>query len=97
MKSVQRRSFSGLYFPVLELNTEKYWPQKTPYLGTFHIVREIVPSFSSGSLLDVFNSLKQTMIALKEVIYFPVLAASVKNPDYEAVYKLVINKKTHES
>ena len=37
------------------------------------------------------------MIALKEVIYFPVLAASVKNPDYEAVYKLVINKKTHES
>ena len=27
--------FSGPYFPVFELNTEKYGPQKTPYLDTF--------------------------------------------------------------
>ena len=28
--------FSGRYFPVFELNTEKYGPEKTPYLDTFH-------------------------------------------------------------
>ena len=28
--------FSGPYFPVFELNTEKYGPEKTPYLDTFH-------------------------------------------------------------
>ena len=30
--------FSGPYFPVFGLNTGKYGPQKTPYLGTFHAV-----------------------------------------------------------
>ena len=29
---------SGPYFPVFELNTEKYGPEKTPYLDTFHAV-----------------------------------------------------------
>ena len=51
MKSVQIRSFSGPYFPVLELNTEIYSinhiiqseygkirTRKTPYLNTFHAV-----------------------------------------------------------
>ena len=51
VKSVQIRSFSGPYFPVLELNTEIYsinhiiqseygkiWTRKTPYLNTFHAV-----------------------------------------------------------
>ena len=33
MKSVQIRSFSGPYFPVFGMNTEKYEPEKTPYLG----------------------------------------------------------------
>ena len=28
--------FSGPYFPVFELNTEKYGSEKTPYLDTFH-------------------------------------------------------------
>ena len=37
-KSVQIRSFSGLYFPVFGLNTGKYGPGKTPYLDTFHAV-----------------------------------------------------------
>ena len=30
--------FSGLYFPVFELNTGKCGPEKTPYLDTFHAV-----------------------------------------------------------
>ena len=37
--------FSGLYFPAFGLNTdqnvEKYGPEKTPYLDTFHTVEEI--------------------------------------------------------
>ena len=38
-KSVQIRSFSGLYFPVFSPNTGKYGPEKTPYLDTFHAVQ----------------------------------------------------------
>ena len=30
--------FSGTYFPVFGLNTEKYGPEKTPYFDTFHAV-----------------------------------------------------------
>ena len=30
--------FSGPYVPVFRLNTEKYGPEKTPYLDTFHAV-----------------------------------------------------------
>ena len=29
---------SGPYFPVFGLNTKKYEPEITPYLGTFHAV-----------------------------------------------------------
>ena len=32
------RVFPGPYFPVFGLNTEKYGPEKTPYLDTFHAV-----------------------------------------------------------
>ena len=35
MKSVQ----IGLYFPVLSPNTGKHRPEKTPYLDTFHAVK----------------------------------------------------------
>ena len=28
--------FSGPYFPVFGLNTEKYRPEKAPYLDAFH-------------------------------------------------------------
>ena len=31
-------NLSGPYFPVFGLNTEKYGPEKTPYLDTFHTV-----------------------------------------------------------
>ena len=37
---------TGPYFPVFGLNTRKYGPEKTPYLGTFHVVK------SSQSLLS---------------------------------------------
>ena len=30
--------FFGPHFPVFSLNTEKYGPEKIPYLGTFHAV-----------------------------------------------------------
>ena len=32
---------SGLYIPVLSLNTGKYGPEITPYLDTFHAVMDI--------------------------------------------------------
>ena len=31
--------FSGPYFPVFGLNTDKYRPEKTPYLDSFHVVK----------------------------------------------------------
>ena len=33
---------SGPYFPVFGLNTGKYGPERTPYLNTFHAVKQIV-------------------------------------------------------
>ena len=33
--------FSGPYFHVFGLNTGKYGPEKTPYLGTFHTMKEL--------------------------------------------------------
>ena len=32
--------FSGPYFPVFSPKTGKYVPEKTPYLDTFHTVKE---------------------------------------------------------
>ena len=37
-KMSKYRLFSGPYFPVFNPNTRKYWPEKTPYLETFHEV-----------------------------------------------------------
>ena len=36
-------AFSGPYFPVFELNTGKYEPEKTPYLDTFHALLVRLP------------------------------------------------------
>ena len=33
--------FSGLYFPSFGMNTEKYGPEKTPYLDAFHAVLQL--------------------------------------------------------
>ena len=39
--------FSGPYFPVFSPNTEKYGPEKTAYLDTFHAVAFIAVVFTS--------------------------------------------------
>ena len=41
--------FSGPYFPVFGLNTEKYRPEKTPYLDTFHAMSKSKINKSSGT------------------------------------------------
>ena len=59
VKSVQIRSFSGPYFPVLELNTEIYTvnlriqskcgkiqTRKTPYLHNFYAVKNSIGNWS---------------------------------------------------
>ena len=38
MKSIQIRSFSGPYFPVFGLNTEKYGPENTQNFNSFYAV-----------------------------------------------------------
>ena len=38
MRKVQIRNFSGPYFPVFGENAEKYGPEETPILDTFHVV-----------------------------------------------------------
>ena len=40
VKNVQMRGFFYSYFPVFSPNTGKYGPEKTPYLDTFHAVRQ---------------------------------------------------------
>ena len=47
--------FSGPYFPAFGLNTGKYGPEKTPYLNTFHAVREI-QKILHASYLQVCHS-----------------------------------------
>ena len=44
MKSIQIRSF---FWSVFSPNTEKYGPEKTPYLETFHAVYFSITMFSS--------------------------------------------------
>ena len=42
-------AFSGLYFPVFELSTGKYGPEKAPFLDTFHALQTVSVS---GKYLD---------------------------------------------
>ena len=39
LKVPKYKVLSGPYFPVFELDTGKYGPEKTPYLDTFQAVR----------------------------------------------------------
>ena len=55
VKVVQIQSFSGQYFPVFGLNTGKYGPEKTPYLDTFHAVKDF-----TWSVLKEFSEPCQT-------------------------------------
>ena len=56
--------FSGLYFPVFGLNTGKYGPGKTPYLDTFHAVRD-----SAEKLHLWFFSRRNSMFFAHAFIY----------------------------
>ena len=57
--------FSGRYFPVFELNTGKYGPEKTPYLDTFHAVH---PSILIKKHKERANSSFVFEIVIKEKI-----------------------------
>ena len=48
--------FSGPSFAVFSPNTEKYGPEKTPYLDTFHAV------FQAAVSSIYFNSLKKKLL-----------------------------------
>ena len=57
--------FSGPYFPVFGLNTEKYAPEKFPYLDTFHavIALDYPSTYNWGglkNLLSIFVFKKQS-------------------------------------
>ena len=55
--------FSGPYFPVFSPNIEKYGPEKTPYLDTFHemtydgtfLQKELIKAaiYTKNSTIDV--------------------------------------------
>ena len=47
--------FCGPYFHVLGLNTEKYGPEKTPYLDTFHAVDKDFFNFDGDLLIASFD------------------------------------------
>ena len=60
--------FSGAYFPVFGLNTEKYGPEKTLYLDTFHAVLDNWPvdPRNSFALKDcLFGAVKLTRNTIK--------------------------------
>ena len=46
---------SGPYFPVFGLNTGKYWPEITLYLGTFHAVIFYIENHEYSNLLYQFT------------------------------------------
>ena len=46
---------SGPYFPIFSPNTEKYGPEITPYLDTFHAVSVCI-FFTSSERIGIFKS-----------------------------------------
>ena len=59
-ESVRIRSYSSPYFLLFGLNTEKYGPEKTPYLETYHTVNIYHDPVNETTCLTdlVFHSLK---------------------------------------
>ena len=45
------RVFSGLHFPIFGLNTEKYRPEKTPYLDAFHTAWSVTVNLKNVLIL----------------------------------------------
>ena len=64
--------FCGQYFHVLGLNTEKYGPEKTPYLDTFHAVDKEFFNVDGEFLIASFDvesrGLFRTVKHLMEII-----------------------------
>ena len=44
--------FSGPYFPVFEVNTGEYWPEKTTYLNNFHTVEVLLIFLNASKELE---------------------------------------------
>ena len=61
---------SGPYFPVFALNTEKYGPEKTPYLDTFHAVEITGRYYSFWGLKWMSGNLYQKHWILSTVISY---------------------------
>ena len=55
---------SGPYFPVFGLNTGKYGPEITPYLDTFHAVRQV--GFHRGGVTSLINYFLKTYLELSQ-------------------------------
>ena len=60
------RAFSGLYFPAFGVNTERYGvngPEKTPYLGTFHAVKQLITELHPFWVVHykIYEWIKQTL------------------------------------
>ena len=61
--------FSGPYFPVFGLNTEKYGPERTPYFHTFHVIKNCHTNHIFFRALDYERwKVKQVINKLKVVI-----------------------------
>ena len=69
MKIVQIRSFFGPYFPVFSPNAEKYGPEKTLYLDTFHAVYKKFGMFVLNHSVLNFYLKKSCRTSLSEVFF----------------------------
>ena len=90
--------FSGPYFPVFGLNTEIYGVKKTPYLDTFHAVKNQYSDIFQRvrAMKTIFNCLlltlqKKCFYFLFHVIHMLLLPCSNKicNRDCSLVLKVI--------
>ena len=58
--------FPGPYFPVFGLNTEKYVPEKTPYLDIFHTVNSGKIFKKNEALLCIENNDNYKNVLIKK-------------------------------
>ena len=88
--------FSGSYFPAFGLNTERYEPEKTPYLDAFHAVSQSDSDddFKKDSLsgraarrtyLKTYNQIDKSKFPTRERF-----ANAIVNPFNEAQGKLYL-------
>ena len=78
------RVFSGTYFPVFELNTGKYGPEKTPFLDTFHAVYLAGNGLIILQKNEVYNTYDKWSIPLR--IYSVIFTKSSGNWGFGLIY-----------